>query len=107
MAVKRAPKTSKDVLRVIPLGGIGEIGKNMTVFEFGGDREGDSAWRGRWQVQARSPDFRIGSAERFYVVTFAEFFHDRQGWGLWFHGVYFFLFINPYCHGIKINDSCT
>ena len=34
MTVKRAPKTSKDVLRVTPLGGIGEIGKNMTVFEF-------------------------------------------------------------------------
>ena len=35
MAVKRAPKTSQEVLRVTPLGGIGEIGKNMTVFEFG------------------------------------------------------------------------
>ena len=34
MAVKRAPATSREVLRVIPLGGIGEIGKNMTVFEF-------------------------------------------------------------------------
>jgi len=34
MAVKRAPKTSREVLRIIPLGGIGEIGKNMTVFEF-------------------------------------------------------------------------
>lgn len=47
----------------------------LRVFEFGGDREGDSAWRGRWQIQARSPDFRIASAEQFYVVTFAEFFH--------------------------------
>ncbi|MEA2025228.1 MAG: ribonuclease J [Chloroflexota bacterium] len=35
MTVKRAPKTSQEVLRVTPLGGIGEIGKNMTVFEFG------------------------------------------------------------------------
>jgi ribonuclease J len=35
MAVKRAPATSREVLRVTPLGGIGEIGKNMTVFEFG------------------------------------------------------------------------
>ena len=35
MSVKRAPKSSSDVLRVTPLGGLGEIGKNMTVFEFG------------------------------------------------------------------------
>ena len=34
MAVTRAPSTSSEILRVIPLGGIGEIGKNMTVFEF-------------------------------------------------------------------------
>ena len=34
MTVKRAPATSKEILRVVPLGGIGEIGKNMTVFEF-------------------------------------------------------------------------
>ena len=27
---------SKDTLRVIPLGGLGEVGRNMTVFEFGG-----------------------------------------------------------------------
>lgn len=26
-----------DALRIIPLGGLGEVGKNMTVFEFGGD----------------------------------------------------------------------
>jgi ribonuclease J len=34
MAVQRAPRTSSEILRIIPLGGIGEIGKNMTVFEF-------------------------------------------------------------------------
>lgn len=34
MTVKRAPKSSKQILRIIPLGGLGEIGKNMTVFEF-------------------------------------------------------------------------
>jgi ribonuclease J len=34
MTVKRAPRTSKEVLRIVPLGGLGEIGKNMTVFEF-------------------------------------------------------------------------
>ena len=47
----------------------------LRVFEFGGDVGGDSAWRGRWQLQARSPDFRIGSAERFYGVFFSEIFH--------------------------------
>jgi len=45
------------------------------VFEFGGDQGTDTAWRGRWQVQVRSPDFGIGSAERFYAVAFGEVFH--------------------------------
>ncbi len=30
-------KTKKDKLKIIPLGGLGEIGKNMTVFEYGND----------------------------------------------------------------------
>jgi ribonuclease J len=30
------PKLPSGGLRVIPLGGLGEIGRNMTVFEFGG-----------------------------------------------------------------------
>ncbi|MGM0931250.1 MAG: ribonuclease J [Actinomycetota bacterium] len=30
------PKLAKGALRVVPLGGLGEIGRNMTVFEFGG-----------------------------------------------------------------------
>ncbi|WP_293787370.1 ribonuclease J [uncultured Aeromicrobium sp.] len=30
------PPLADDALRVIPLGGLGEIGRNMTVFEFGG-----------------------------------------------------------------------
>jgi len=31
------PSSQKPVLRIIPLGGCGEIGKNMTVFEYGND----------------------------------------------------------------------
>ncbi|GAA2002050.1 ribonuclease J [Nocardiopsis rhodophaea] len=30
------PPLAKDALRVVPLGGLGEIGRNMTVFEYGG-----------------------------------------------------------------------
>jgi hypothetical protein len=47
----------------------------MRAFEFGGDQGGDTVWRGRWQLQVRSPDFRIGSVERFYAVAFGELFH--------------------------------
>jgi ribonuclease J len=34
VTVKRAPESSREILRIVPLGGLGEIGKNMTVFEF-------------------------------------------------------------------------
>jgi ribonuclease J len=30
-----APSGSRELLRILPLGGVGEIGKNMTVFEYG------------------------------------------------------------------------
>ena len=30
-----APATSTEILRIIPLGGVGEIGKNLTVIEYG------------------------------------------------------------------------
>ncbi|MET1153209.1 RNase J family beta-CASP ribonuclease [Arthrobacter sp.] len=30
------PKLAKGAMRIVPLGGLGEIGRNMTVFEFGG-----------------------------------------------------------------------
>jgi len=45
------------------------------VFEFQTGSARSTAWRGRWQLQVRSPDFTIGSAERFYALAFAEFFH--------------------------------
>ena len=45
----------------------------LRAFEFGGGSE--TAWRGRWQLQVRSPDFRIASAERFYALAFVEAFH--------------------------------
>ena len=32
-----APASSTEPLRIIPLGGVGEIGKNLTVFEYGDD----------------------------------------------------------------------
>lgn len=35
MSATRAPQSSTEVLRILPLGGVGEIGKNMTVFEYG------------------------------------------------------------------------
>jgi ribonuclease J len=35
MSDRRAPANATDPLRILPLGGVGEIGKNMTVFEYG------------------------------------------------------------------------
>ncbi|MCG2622480.1 ribonuclease J [Arthrobacter sp. I2-34] len=32
----KPPQLAKGALRIVPLGGLGEIGRNMTVFEFGG-----------------------------------------------------------------------
>jgi ribonuclease J len=36
-AAARTPTSSKDVLKVIPLGGIEEVGENMTILEYGDD----------------------------------------------------------------------
>src|SRR4051795_13281430 len=30
------PQLAKGAMRIVPLGGLGEIGRNMTVFEYGG-----------------------------------------------------------------------
>ena len=35
---QRQPRRTKPVVRIIPLGGLGEVGKNLTVFECGNDR---------------------------------------------------------------------
>lgn len=37
LKVKTKAKTSQNALKVIPLGGLSEIGKNMTVYEYGND----------------------------------------------------------------------
>lgn len=47
----------------------------LRVFEFAGGGASDSAWRGRWQLQVRTPDFSIGSAGGFYALAFGEAFH--------------------------------
>ncbi len=47
----------------------------VRVFDFKTVGNRETAWRGRWQLQVRSPDFRVGAAERFYALAFAEFFH--------------------------------
>ncbi len=45
------------------------------VFALQTDGTRSTAWRGRWQLQVRSPDFPVGSAERFYALASVEFFH--------------------------------
>ena len=47
----------------------------LRAFDFGGGGDSETAWRGRWQLQVRSPDFRIASAEGFYALAFVEAFH--------------------------------
>ena len=48
-----------------------------------GATETRTFWRGRYQLQATSPRFRIGRAEDFYVLSFVEWFadvgSDREG----------------------------
>ena len=43
-------------------------------FRTGGDW--DVVWRARYQLQVRSPDFTIGSAQGFYALAFVEPFHN-------------------------------
>ena len=47
----------------------------LRAFDFGSGGDSETAWRGRWQLQVRSPDFRIASAEGFYGLAFVEAFH--------------------------------
>ena len=93
------PAAPGGVLRVLPLGGIGEIGKNMTVFEYEDDdvlafkdiypkapvhilivpkrhiesimtvEPGDAALLGRCLVAARAIGERTGFSEKGYRVT--------------------------------------
>jgi len=39
----------------------------------------DTVWRGRWQFQVTTPDFAIGSAERFYALASIEPFTNFGG----------------------------
>ena len=47
-------------------------------FHFRTEGDSDSAWRGRWQIQMRSRDFKFLGLQRFYGLAFAEFFHTFE-----------------------------
>ena len=57
--VSDPPTLEKGTLRVIPLGGLGEIGRNMTVFEF----DGSDAYRGHTRTIVDPPSRSMSSSE--------------------------------------------
>jgi hypothetical protein len=51
-------------------------------FHIEGHSGWDGVWRARWQLQIRTPDFRVGSVKRLYALTSIEPF-DNLGTSLW------------------------